>query len=511
MIQRGLDYLRTTRESRLGGQCLIGLAFVKNRQPDHPKVKEAVDAALAFAAQPMQVIQKQSKAYSMCIAPIFLCELDADLYRSDIEKLLSAVWQRQAPNGAWTYDVGGTGDTSMTQYGVLACWSAQRAGFDVPRATVLRVCEWLLRTQGKSGGFAYRPPDPASALENPNGRTGPPNERPSYRNLRESTTVAGLGSVYVCSALLGMNEIVGKSSGDIQEIPEAFVPISASGQALNVRVNRNLAARVKRSIVDGNRWYQSHYTVNPKSYPFYYLYALERYQSFRELAEGKSPARPQWYTDGVKHLADTQLASGAWRAPQSENSVGTAFAVLFLQRSTKKSIQGGILGEGLLVGGRGLPGDTRRIRMVDGRVVSALEKKSLTAIANLLSDADENEIERLAANEAGIFLDPDSELTREDEIALRALVRTGDSRVKLLAIKALSTQRNLDNVPEFIDALSDDDVEVAMRARDALRKVSRKFVGFGLPDRPTLQQREYAAARWKKWYRTIRPDAEFYD
>ena len=47
------------------------------------------------------------------------------------------------------------------------------------------------------------------------------------------------------------------------------------------------------------------------------------------------------------------------------------------------------------------------------------------------------------------------------------------------------------------------------KARDALRLLSRKVDGFGLPDDPTDGAKLEAIEKWKQWYLAIRPNAQF--
>ena len=162
------------------------------------------------------------------------------------------------------------------------------------------------------------------------------------------------------------------------------------------------------------------------------------------------------------------------------------------------------------MGGRGLPRDTRRIRMVDGRVVSAMERRSAAALARLLSDPDSPDFEALTRAGDALLIDP-AGTTAEDQQSLRRLATSGAVEVRRLAIRALATQRELDNVPTFIATLTDEDSALVREARDALRQVSRKFKGFGLSNDPTPEQMQSAIRDWKAWYLEIRPDAVFLD
>jgi hypothetical protein len=47
-------------------------------------------------------------------------------------------------------------------------------------------------------------------------------------------------------------------------------------------------------------------------------------------------------------------------------------------------------------------------------------------------------------------------------------------------------------------------------AESALRRLSRKFDGY-LPSDASPAEARAAAARWKQWYLTLRPEAEFVD
>jgi len=79
----------------------------------------------------------------------------------------------------------------------------------------------------------------------------------------------------------------------------------------------------------------------------------------------------------------------------------------------------------------------------------------------------------------------------------------------MAAVRALAKTRNFDNVPTLIYALTDPDRQVMCEARDALRRLSRRPGGFGLPDRPSESGRLAAIKAWKQWYLAVRPDAEF--
>ncbi len=505
MIDRSMAYLAEVSEGRWGGKCLIALAFLKERQNDHAKVAEALAECQRIADAKTGDTVNDQDVYSLGLGVILLCELDSDLYRREIEILFDALWRRQSTHGAWGYPGQDVGDTSMTQYAVLALWTAHRAGIDIRQQSVLDVCQWLVKTQDVSGGFGYHPDLP----------TGEAADRQTQQNVRESTSVAGLGSLYACSTLLGANQMVNRATGRIQDVPAALIPVPARGEAsLDVKVSRGLANEIKRALNDGNKWHAAHFTIAPQEYPYYYLYGLERYHAFRSFAEGKkAETEPGWYNQGVQLLGKLQQADGRWSSGLPdliEDQINTTFAVLFLMRSTQKALDSTAFGEGLLIGGQGLPSDTRRIRMVDGRVVSQFEQRSAAAIARILSDPDSPDFEQLAELEGNLIVESDM-ASPQDQEQLRRIVVAGTPRAQLLAIRALGTQRNLDNVPALIKALGSEDPQTADAANEALCRIRRQIDGAPWPAAGDRKQRQAAIDAWKGWYKSIRPDARLVD
>jgi HEAT repeat protein len=92
---------------------------------------------------------------------------------------------------------------------------------------------------------------------------------------------------------------------------------------------------------------------------------------------------------------------------------------------------------------------------------------------------------------------------------LRRLVAAEEYAVRMAALKALHNTRDLDNVPVLIFALGDPDPRVVRKAHDALRVLSRKIDGFGLPEDPSDGAKLEAIEHWKQWFLSIRPDAQF--
>ena len=91
----------------------------------------------------------------------------------------------------------------MTQYGVLSSWAALQAGFSIPVESIEAVTNWLLHTQDPSGQFGYQGTESKDAT------------LVAQREMRPSMTVAGLGSLYICSTMLGIAQKTEKRRDDL--------------------------------------------------------------------------------------------------------------------------------------------------------------------------------------------------------------------------------------------------------------------------------------------------------
>jgi HEAT repeat protein len=176
-----------------------------------------------------------------------------------------------------------------------------------------------------------------------------------------------------------------------------------------------------------------------------------------------------------------------------------------LLRSTQKSIEAS-LGEGTLVGGRGLPRDLSKVKLRGGKLV--VESKP-TEVDNLLGLLDES---GAASESLDALLDDPAALKVADvgpdqARRLQQVVRTGPAGARILAVRALAKLRSMDYAPTLIFALTDPDKRVVREARDGLRSISRNFEGFGPPDNFDDAERDKSVERWKAWYAKVRPDA----
>jgi hypothetical protein len=176
---------------------------------------------------------------------------------------------------------------------------------------------------------------------------------------------------------------------------------------------------------------------------------------------------------------------------------------LFLLRSTQKSIEAS-LGEGTLVGGRGLPRDLSKLKLRGGKLVVDKKPTEADSLLNMLDDSNNEALDELLDNPAAMAV---TNVDPGDARRLQQIVKSGPASSRLLAVRALAQLRDMENAPILIYALTDPDKRVVREARDGLRSVSRNFEGYGPSDNYEDAERLESVNRWKEWYRTVRPDA----
>jgi hypothetical protein len=501
LIDRGLRFLETqeNNEDRLGGRCLIGLSFFKaGRSPGHPKIAAARSACESAANSEMKSLDN----YSVGLALVFLLETDPQRNRSLASRYVQEILRRQQRAGGWGYPQSATGDTSQTQYPTLGLWLAINNGIDVPMDAIERVCGWLVRTQDPSGAWGYQGEDP-----------GRYNQRVNQSEIRPALAAAGLGTLYICADILGASS--SKPENEEKGLPSALKPVGDPLEVKNRPVVSAIESKlVSKAILDGNYWFTRHYSLESEGHTHYYLYAYERYQSFREAANKITDSNPRWYNEMVAQLKKTEEPDGGWNGSDGA-AVTTSFAILTLLRSAKKTIATVAvpkkLGDGVLLGGMGLPKNTADIQEKDGKLVESPLAGTIDELVATIEKNDTPELERLVESQARWKLDSDV-TKRSGEIAkLRAIVASGNFESRFLAVRALGRVRELDNVPLLVYALSDPDMRIVREADKGLRFISRKLDGVGIPEEPKLPDAKNGVAAWKAWYQSIRPSAEFLD
>jgi len=485
----------------LGGKCLVGLAFVKAKKPTHPLVEKAVTACRDGMKD-----SKTIDVYSNGVAIVFLCELSPKKYQREIQWYLDLLQKRQKPHGGWGYDGSNpeqanfdTGDTSQTQYATLGYWEAYRHGFRIDPNSLGKVAEWLLRTQDPSGCWGYQ------------GIVSQGSQLTTQSATGCSMLAAGLSGTLICADLLDAGPAAADSDLPLDLLNEAGQAPPALRRAneiqdgtrpapMKLHTQRIDVAEILAAIDRARAWMDKNYELDVGKYQYYYLYATERYQSFYELLEGSSEEEAKWYNDGYDYLAKHQQEWGGWEGACGRTA-DTSFAILFLLRSTQKSIKA-TLGEGTLVAGRGIPANVSRAKMRGNRIIVEQVQTKVDEMLSMIDDGDQSKLDELARDPTSLIVDHVDEKSAR---RLQQLVRGGEPEVRLLAVRALGRAGKLDYVPTLIYALTDPEPRVVLEARDGLQFVSRRFEGYGPPDNFTEKERYDASDAWKKWFRKLRP------
>jgi hypothetical protein len=489
-IQRGVKHLIESRQqsSSPGRLYLSALAIAKAGQPEHPKVQQALQSIKSQYGGQTPPRPDYEAVYCTSVAIMLLTTLDPQGYRNEIGVLTDYLLSMQRRTGTFSNPPLTSinhGDTSMTQYAVLAFWEAEKAGVRVAPERWQAVASWLLRTQRPDGGFAYNPEMPESPVT-------------------PSMTAGGLGSCYIIAARTGLSKPAQRPRDP--NMPSALKPVEEKQAASANRLSLDVAA-LRAAIQRGDAWFAQHGTVDVQNHQYYYLYSFERYRSFREYVEGYSPPAPHWYDQAARFILAAEDPERGWKI-----DTDNAFAVLFLLRSTRQSLLAGgnidPAGKGTLIGGRGLPLGVPELEMRSGKIAV----KPLSGPAEELLDVLGNpNDERFAQAVEGVqqYAESADEKQLSPLVArLRQLAQNDDPAARAAAITALGRARNLDDVPLLIHALQDPDDRVSLAARDALRYISRKLEGFGLRYPATKAEKETTAKKWGQWYLAIRPDAE---
>lgn len=185
----------------------------------------------------------------------------------------------------------------------------------------------------------------------------------------------------------------------------------------------------------------------------------------------------------------------------------TAFAVLFLLRGSKTTVQRIADRDGNLTGNGPLPDDlTDLAQDRNGKIVST---KNVPVIEDILSrleseDTPLSEFLNGVPDQLQLAVNP---AQRAQQIArLRRMAVSGPFQARFTAVKTLGRIRDLDNAPQLIFAITDPDTRISRAAIDGLRFLSRKIDGPPIEDDATEQQKKAVAATWKAWYLSIRPD-----
>ncbi|MCA9134935.1 MAG: hypothetical protein KDA45_17320, partial [Planctomycetales bacterium] len=380
--------------------------------------------------------QGESKiVYEASVAVIFLASYDAGMYRPQLIKALDWLQTVQKPHGGFGYLGRPTGDTSQVQYAVLAMWTLQQAGLEVPVSMVESTIRYLKSTLDPSGGWGYQGKVSSGGLI-------------QQESVTKSLATAGIGALVIAGDILRFYGERKKKVDDEDGVPSAFVRTDLRQK---VREERK-GGTMRRGDIEGAlalaRRFQNTSDFSGTNWYYYWRYSQERYESFAEIMENQQQSSPTWYNRGVEHLAGLQAPNGSWGGPTSAGRdvttvpVSTSFAVLFLVRSTQTAI--GKLDEGVTFGGYGLPNDVTAVKLVGDRIVGDAE----TSVENLLLmlEADEAGDVQIGLLPEDLQLASDPAQRREQVARLARLLASGDYAARRIAAKLLGRSEDLARV-----------------------------------------------------------------
>jgi hypothetical protein len=392
----------------------------------------------------------------------------------------------QKANGSWDYAHRDKGDSSISQYAVLGLWEAENAGMDIPPSVWDRAASWYMSTQSAAGGWTYHRDDaqPVDTL---------------------SMTAAGVGSLLICQRQLdrfrqsrrGTSSLLTALTTETETTPTDFKPTTTSAQ-------------IDQAVKRGMAWISANFSVTTNTSPtvgpsvYYMLYGLERVGA---LADRQTIGRLDWYERGRAFIHSSQQADGSWNSWHGPE-VNSAWAMLFLTKSTAKSIQRNQtkrLSAGTLLGGKGLPKDLTSITVAAGRVVSRPMNGAVEGMLAVLEDPRTDQADAAVAGLEDRYYREGPDVLRPYKARFRKMLSDRDPGVRRVAAWALAHTADMDVVPLLIDALIDADDQVVTAAQQGLQVISRKIVGLGPPTPSTPEERRAAAARWRDWYSAIRP------
>lgn len=477
---------------------------------DNRLVQTAVTRILEeLASNGGDSLLKDNSMYYPALACILLCEVNDVEFAAEIRRIVDFISNRQNEFGGWGYEHSpAISDTSQSQYACLALFIANHHGFSVNPQVGAKALTFLTTYQNQSGSWFYHYSGPGVA----SGGGGQQGRRETL-----SLHCSGLGTVYLLADLLKLSPRAKNMTGTGKD---TGLPVSVSiyvkpkpGEEEQDDPDKPLVNFDKGQLTStkarGNRWFASNFTINSNSWNTYYLYALERYAFFREQSEGAVGDVKNWYDQGVDFLRPRQTDNGSF---QNDPTGGlnvwttTALSTLFLVRSSEILIQP--ISTSLLNGGIGFP-QKGVLRLKNGQVQSQAAIKGVADLMELLGESDGEDAQALLEATKITASSIGEGMSRGQRLALLSgMVKERSWTKRMIAVKVLAGEQNMDNVPALLYALGDPNLEVAREAHNGLRLISRRIDAFPLSEKPDYTEFQVLKRRWTEWFLSIRPDAE---
>lgn len=517
MVGRAVQYLsKFTSQSptgnQLGESILVGYTIYKvDGDAENPIVARAIRESKQCIEQNTTTSQHSHKSiYELSLACMLLASVDAEGYSPLLVRTRDLFFKVQTSSGGFNYidgsHKGSISDISQTQYVMLALWTMSQAGIEIPQDRLVRIVQYITAAQIKdpsqptlNGGWPYH--WDSSAAEN-------------SKVTSHSLVACGLSAILIAGDTMGIyRNRLAQSDEEEELVPTAFKRVLAETEGGKQRPSFD---RTKiDAVVNLGLLYNKNNAYSRRVWHYYYLYGMERYESFLEIANGKQFKSPDWYNAEVERLRSLQAADGSWGGAKSQDfdtvlptEVATSLAVLFLIRSTQKAI--GDLKEGVVRGWAELPTDISAITTVNGKPINKSEATSIDEALKMLEDDKKSQGEDKLITEKFVF-SKNPEQRKDQQNRFARLLRSKDYQARRVAAKVLGRSDDLETVPELIYALSDPDSVVCRNAETSLRLLSRQLDRYHIPKEGAIteQHRVIARREWRAWFSALRPDYIF--
>jgi len=486
-VTTGVQFLRARIGGERVGETALGtLALLKAEVPENdPAIQAGLQKILSRFTSSGYLPERTSghDIYEAAVITMALANCESAEYKGLIGSTAAYILAKQKSNGSWDYPHRSQGDCSISQYAVLGLWEADNAGVSITPSVWDRAAQFYLANQLNDGSWNYHPDDP--------------NVPPTI-----SMTAAGVGSLLICRRQIdSLNQLK-------RGVNPSLTPLVGDSVQVSFQPRTSLG-RIDEAVRRGLSWISSRFAAQKSAVfgqsVYYGLYGIERIGA---LADRQTLGRIDWFERGKGLIDSSQSGGGSWNDGTFGEVANTSWAILFLTRSTAKSIRKITirkLGAGTLLGGRGLPKDLSSLTVAGGRVVS---RPMSGAVEGMLAVLEDPRAENADAAVSGLY-------DRYQAEGARALIphkarflrmrRDQDPGVRRVAVWAIGHTGELESAPLLIESLMDPDESVVTTARVGLQILSRKIDGLGPPTPSTPEQRRVAADAWKRWYLSIRP------
>lgn len=448
--------------------------------------------------------------YIAAVDAMLLAEVDGKRYRSVLQQIADRIESFQRPDGSWhdpSFGPEGPGDVSVSQYGILGLWAAQRSGCRVSPRSFDKVATLLTRSANEDGGWPYRivPASRQKTTTQPRG----------VLVSKETMTVAAIGTIGISRLLLFPDKRAAKDNPQASQLRALGVLAESKKDKrpnpfaeYEPTVNRE---EMQEKIVRGLQWRDvRHKPIPVCDNKLYFYYSLERAAALVGLSDG-------WFTTFGDALLTLQHTDGHFDGKDNMTDAygpasGTSFAILYYMRSTQQILD---YGKGVQVGSRDL---------VEFLHPKSRTRKPIGPLDDLLAAMEGQNFADLDVNTDEV-VEKIQFSSREELIGqadkLKVLLKSSDPANRQIAYWALSRTGDFDLVPLMLDGLNDPDLNVNIEVVAALRYISRRPKGFNLSLTPLSKLprdadeqarlntatvwREKAGMLWRAWYSGVRP------